>query len=137
MKSPQRLDREARQLFRLCIVNGRLDEGRVRQAVRLVLDAQRPGGLAVLSRFQRLARLDQASHRAHIETVAPLPPDVLAQIESALKQRYGPALAIEYANDPTLIGGVRVTVGSDVYDGTVKAALATLATRFSEAGMTA
>ena len=34
------------------------------------------------------------------------------------------------AEDPTLLGGLRVTVGSDVYDGTIRAGLAALATRF-------
>jgi F0F1-type ATP synthase delta subunit len=32
--------------------------------------------------------------------------------------------------DPALIAGVQVQIGSDVYDGSVKARLAALATRF-------
>jgi len=32
--------------------------------------------------------------------------------------------------DPTLIGGLRIRIGSDVFDGTVKSRLADLETRF-------
>jgi F-type H+-transporting ATPase subunit delta len=137
MKNVRLINRDARQLFRFCVVNGRLDEGRVRQTVKLTIRAQRRGALAMLSRFQRLARLDQMSHHAKVASAASLPPDVRRSIEAGLQRTYGEGLAIEYASDPTLIAGVRITVGSDVYDGSVKGGLAELAARFSEPGVTA
>jgi F0F1-type ATP synthase delta subunit len=39
-------------------------------------------------------------------------------------------LRITFRDDPALIGGVRITVFSDVYDGTVRARLNTLRARF-------
>jgi F-type H+-transporting ATPase subunit delta len=132
MKSARLIDRDARRLFRLCEVDGRLDETRARQAVRLMIAGQRPGGLAVLSRFQRLVRLDRGRHSAKVESASPMPLEVQAQIESGLTKMYGGGLTIAYTHDPSLIGGVRVTVGSDVYDGTVKGALTALEARFSE-----
>ena len=132
MKPAKLINREAKRLYRACVTGGDLDAGRVREAVQLVLAAQRPGGLQVLSRFQRLVRLERTRRSARIESATVVPHDVRAQIESQLTQLYGDGLTIEYLNDPTLIGGVRVTVGSDVYDGTVKGALSSLAARFSE-----
>jgi F-type H+-transporting ATPase subunit delta len=137
MKSAKQIHREARHLWRLCAVNGRLDENRVRRSVQVIVGARRPASLAVLSDFLRLVRLDHLRHVAKVGTAAQVPPDVQEQIESALTRIYGDDLAVEYEADPTLLGGVRITVGSDVYDASVKGRLAALAARFSESGVAA
>ena len=51
MKTARQAQREAKKLFRLCLVDGALDEGRVRQVVRHMVDAGRPGGLAPCRAF--------------------------------------------------------------------------------------
>ena len=137
MKTPKRVRREARKLWRLCRANDRLDENCVRQTVQLAVEGGRSGSLAVLSRFLRLVKIDWSRQTAKVETASPLPPDVELQIVSGLARIYGAKLAIEYVSNPALIGGVRITVGSDVYDGTVRRKLQTLASRFSEAGAAA
>ena len=43
---------------------------------------------------------------------------------------YGPELNTSFADNPALIGGMRISVGSDVYDGSVKAGLAALENSF-------
>jgi F-type H+-transporting ATPase subunit delta len=53
-----------------------------------------------------------------------------ATLEAGIARVYGPGIVTAFAEDPALIGGVRVTVGSDVYDGTVRGALAALETNF-------
>jgi F-type H+-transporting ATPase subunit delta len=130
MKSTRQAQREAKQLFRLCVVNGSLDEGRVRQVVQRIVDAARPGGLALLSRFQRLVRLDRAARSALVESATPLPDDVRASIEAGLVHKYGHGIVTTYAGTPALIGGVRIRVGSDVYDGSIRAGLGRLEARF-------
>jgi len=130
MKTTRQAQREARRLFRLCLVDRSLDEGRVRDVVQRMIDAGRPGSLAVLTRFQRLVRLDRAAHSARIESVTPLPDEVRASIESGLARIYGRGLVTSYAENPTLLGGVQITVGSDVYDGSIQARLAALEARF-------
>ena len=62
MKTNRQTQREAKRLFGLCVVNGSLDDARVRQVVEKVIAAGRPGGLKVLSRFQRLVRLRREAH---------------------------------------------------------------------------
>ena len=64
--------REAKQLFRLCLVNGRVDEDRVRKVVQSVLQFRRRGYLALLGYFQRLLKLDHAQHTAEIQSAVPL-----------------------------------------------------------------
>lgn len=130
MQTRKHAERDARELFRLCLVGGTLDEARVRQVVQLVIAAGRSGGLHVLSRFQRLVRLDVTRHHAEVDSAVPLPADVRAGIEAALSRLYGPDVATAFADDPALIAGVRIKVGSDVYDGSVKGNLAALESRF-------
>ena len=130
MKTTRQTLREAKRLFRVCMVGGTLDENRVRQVVQGVIDSGRPGGLKVLSRFQRLVRIERAGRSAKIESPSPLAGDVRASIESDLTRLYGRGLLTSYADNPTLLGGVRITVGSDVYDGSVQARLAELEEKF-------
>ena len=77
-----------------------------------------------------LHRSEIARRTATVESAAPLPPDLQAGIEAGLKRRYGPGLSTAFAHDPALIGGMRIQVGSDVYDGSVRAGLEALEQSF-------
>jgi F-type H+-transporting ATPase subunit delta len=130
MKTRRRERQEAKELFRLCLVNGLLDETRVRRVVqRLVADGHHDSP-AILSHFARLVKLDLAGHTATIESATPLPADEKAAIEADLARRHGPGLVTAFADRPALIGGLRIQVGCDVYDGSVLARLATLQRSF-------
>ena len=131
MKSPKQLRREARQMLRLCLVRGLLDETRVRRAVQKVLEANRRNSLTLLSYFQRLIRLESARHTAEVESATSLPEALQASILTDLDRVYGPGLSTAFALNPALIGGVRIRVASDVYDGSVRWGLASLRRRFS------
>jgi len=130
MKATKQLRREAKQLFRLCLVKGLLDEGRVRQVVQRVLEADRRGGLALLSHFQRLVKLERSRHTAEVESATPVPADLRASVLSSLERVYGQGINTSFAHNPALIGGMRIKVGSDVYDGSVRAGLAALEKSF-------
>lgn len=130
MKTRRQIQRDAKRLYRVCLVNGALDEGRVRGIVQRVAAGGGPAGLAVLTRFQRLVRLDRAAHSATVESAAPLPDDLRASIESSLARMYGRGIATSFTANADLLGGVRVTVGSDVYDGSVQGRLAALEAEF-------
>jgi F-type H+-transporting ATPase subunit delta len=73
-----------------------------------------------------LVKLDLARHTATIESATPLPADFQAAIEAGLARRYGRGLATAFAHRPALIGGMRIQVGSDVYDGSVQGRLTAL-----------
>jgi F-type H+-transporting ATPase subunit delta len=130
MKANRRARREARRLYRACVVDGLLDESRTRQVVEGVAGSRRRGSLPILSHFQRLVTLDRARHSAVVESAVPLPPDLRASVEAGVVSAYGPGVSTSFADDPELIGGMRVKVGSDVYDGSVRGALLTLEERF-------
>src|SRR5881296_3566611 len=130
MKISKQARRDAKQMFRSCLVNGLLDETRARQVVQQII-AQKPRGyLAILTHFQRLVKLDVARRTARIESAIQLPESLSTGIQANLARKYGPGLAVSFAQKPDLIGGLRVQVGSDVYDGSIRARLAELADRF-------
>ena len=130
MKTTKQIRREARRLFQLCLVNGVLDEARVRQVVQGVLQFKRRGSHDLLSHFLRLVKIDRSRHTAEVESAASLPADLQASVQAGLERIYGPGISISFAESPALIAGMRIKVGSDVYDGSIKAGLAALEKRF-------
>ena len=126
MKTAKQIKRDAKRLFRLCLVNGLLDESRVRQAVQFVIESKRRGSRTLLHHFLFLVKLDYDRRTAEVESATPLPDELRASIQADLERLYGPGLSASFAQNPDLIGGMRIKVGSDVYDGSVKAGLAAL-----------
>ena len=126
MKTSKQAAREAKQLFRLCSHDGVLNESRVRQVIQVVIESKRRGYRVLLSHFRRLVKLDCERHTAQIESAMPLPEELRASLQSGLQRMYGPGIDIRFAQRPSLIGGMRVKVGSDVYDGSVQSELAAL-----------
>ncbi len=127
MKITKQARRDAKQLFNVCKVNGVLDEGRVRQTVGAVIEKKPRGFLVILSQFQRLVKLDLERRSARVESAVPASAVLQASVQANLAQRYGPGLNVTFAVNPALIGGLRVQVGGDVFDGSVKARLDALA----------
>jgi F-type H+-transporting ATPase subunit delta len=130
MKTVKQIKREARHLYRLCRTNGSLDEDRVRQVVGGILNSKRRGYLALASEFERLVKLETVKHVARVESATPLAEDLKANVAASLTRLYGPGLTTSFSESPALIGGMRIKIGSDVYDGTVKAGLAALEKAF-------
>jgi F-type H+-transporting ATPase subunit delta len=122
--------RDAKQLFRLCFVNGSLDEGRVREVVRRVAEGRNRERYKFLSNFQRLVKLDHARHTATVQNATLLSADMQASIQAGLAHAYGPGLNTTFTHNPELIGGMRIKVGSDVYDSSIKAKLAAIQASF-------
>src|SRR5262245_4000021 len=130
MKTTKRARRAARRLFRTCVAGGRLDEGRAREVARRVAEGRRRGSLALLKDFHRLVKLDRMRHEAVVESATPLPSELRERVESGIARAYGPGVSTVFTDNPALIGGMRVKVGSDVYDGSVRRALLALEERF-------
>ena len=126
MKPKKTIRRRARQLFRLCLVDGVLDEGRARQVAQAVAASSRRGALAILSDFRRLVKLDRDRHTALVQSAVALDGDLRVEVTVNLKNLYGANLDTLFEQDAQLIGGMRIRVGSDVYDNSVKARLAAI-----------
>jgi F-type H+-transporting ATPase subunit delta len=130
MKTTPQIKREARQLYRLCVVDGFLNEDRARHVVRRILQEKQRSYLKLLSQFKRWVRLEVSAHTAEVETAAPIPADLRSSVHARLTKVYGRELSMQFAVKPALIGGMRVRVGNDVYDGTLLSGLTSLEKRF-------
>lgn len=126
MKISKEARRTSRQLFRVCLVDGKLDESRVRQVVQKISESKPRGYIAILDAFVAQVRAEVESKRAIVESATPLETDLQNNLAAGLSRKYGRELALEYQVKPELLGGIRVKVGSDVWDGTVKARLEAL-----------
>lgn len=126
MKISKQSRRDAKALFSACRVNGVLDESRVRQAVTSVIAGKPRSYVATLTHFQRLVKLDLDRRSACVENAAESTPALREAIQQNLTRRYGPGLNVTFRVNPALIGGLRIKVGSDVFDGSVAARLAVL-----------
>ncbi|HTQ61011.1 MAG TPA: F0F1 ATP synthase subunit delta [Candidatus Solibacter sp.] len=130
MERTRQIERDARQLLRLCLVSGVLEEGGARQIVQQVIQSKRRDYLALLSEFHRLVRLECEKHTAQVQSAVPLSSNLRSDIRARLENVYGTKINIEFESNPELIGGVRIKIGSDVYDGTVRSSLAELEKQF-------
>lgn len=126
MKISKEARRTSRQLFRACIVNGKLDETRARSVVALVTEKKPRGFIGILENFARLIRGEVERQNATVESATPLSDDMRYQLKAGLTKKYGREITLEYQVVPELLGGIRVKVGSDVWDGSVKARLEAL-----------
>ena len=130
MKISKQAQRDARQLFRSSLVSGLLDEGRVRRAVTLLADRKPRGYVEILTRLHRLVKLELARRTARVENAVETSPAERESIKASLEKQYGPGLDIQFAVTPALIGGLRIQIGSDLYDGSVKTRLNNLEQSF-------
>ncbi len=92
--------------------------------LRTVLDNGRLAALPLMAeQFQTLVRARQGVSEAVVHSAFPVDAAQLADIQGALEQRFGRKLTLSVQVDPELIGGVRVVVGDEVLDTSVKARL--------------
>jgi len=130
MKSTKQTRRDAKQLFRSCLDKGVLSETRVREAVTQVAAAKPRGYIGILTQFQRLVKLELDRRAARVESPVPLSADSQAEVTRRLGALYGQGLDVSFVRNAALIGGLRIKVGSDVYDGSVQSRLAALQEHF-------
>jgi F-type H+-transporting ATPase subunit delta len=130
MKITKQARLEARRAFRACAVDGKFDENNARKVVDILVEQKPRGYLGILTQFQKLVKLDEARRNATIESAAPLPADYQAKVQADLKKVYGDGLNFTFKQNPALLGGLRIKVGGDVYDGSVQGRLEALVESF-------
>jgi len=131
VKISKQARQQARQLFRACLTDAGIDEGRVRQSVAALVETKPRGYLAILTHFARLLKLELDRRTARIDSASSLPPALQSDLRDKLSRRHGPGLRFEFAVNPALIGGLRIQVGSEVYESNIRARLLELAAKFN------
>ena len=122
-----KLSKEGRKLskalFRESFVDGALDAGRVRQITDQVALSKPRNYIGTLQEFARLIRLELAKKQATIESVGDLDAAEKSAITRALRAKYGADVTTEFKTNAGILGGIRIQIGSDVLDATVRTRL--------------
>lgn len=131
MKSRKEALRTAKKIFSASLVGGQLDLPTVKKVIAR-LSASRPRGyIQVADAYWRLVKLEIEKNRAIIQSAIELDEATKTQVVSDLKKKYGPQIAPEFSVSPGLLGGMKIRVGSDVWDGSVKNRLERLSENFN------
>jgi F-type H+-transporting ATPase subunit delta len=126
MKVSKDAARAARLLLRLSHKDGKLQGDLVKDISRRIGEEKPRGYLAMLQEYGRLLRLEVGKRQAVIESAEELGAQTGNELLEGLRGKYGDDLTAEFKVNPELIGGMRVKVGSDVWDGSVRARLTAL-----------
>jgi F-type H+-transporting ATPase subunit delta len=128
MQIPKEARRKARELFDASLdATGRPDASKALSIADLLVKSAPRHSLQILKEFTRLIRLESAKHHAVIESAAPVDESTRASILKSLEKRDGGTVTLETKVDPSLIGGSRIRLGSEVWDATVVSRLNALA----------
>ena len=73
--------------------------------------------------FATLVEASQGVQRAVVTTAIPLPADLAQRLQTNLAKLTGKTIILEKKTDPAVIGGVSVTLGDKILDGTVRTGL--------------
>lgn len=132
-----KLSKEARklskQLFSQSFTNGVLNPDRVRAVVAELVGSKPRDYFAALKNYQRLVRMEVERHHAVVESAVPLDAAGSEKLACDLKTKYGADLTTEFKVNPALLGGLRIKIGSDVWDGSVRNRLDLLKEEFLHA----
>ena len=122
-----RTAKEARKvsglLFRNSFTEGKLDKEKISHMVETLLAEKPRHYVDALKDYQRLIRLETEKRHALIESATQLNSALANQIVTNLRRRYGDDLTTEFRTNPDLLGGLRIRIGDDVWDGSVKSRL--------------
>ena len=77
----------------------------------------------VATQFRALKNAQSGSSDAVVYSAFPISVDELADVKGSLEKRFGRKLNVSVESQPELIGGIRVVVGDEVLDTSVKARL--------------
>jgi F-type H+-transporting ATPase subunit delta len=77
----------------------------------------------IAAQFQALVDAETGISQARVDSAFPLDDAQLAELRATMERRFGRKLEMTVAIDPELIGGVRVAVGDEVLDTSIRARL--------------
>jgi F-type H+-transporting ATPase subunit delta len=123
MKINKEIRRLSREMLRASFTDDQLDPGRISSLVDSLIQKKPRHYLDVLKNYRRLLRLELEKRRARVETASEVDPAISSELAANLKKKYARDLTTEFIVNPELLGGLRVRVGSDVWDGTVRTRL--------------
>jgi len=92
--------------------------------LRAVIENRRLAAVPeIAAQFRQLKNSQAGSSDAIVYSAFPIPAESLGDVAATLERRFGRKLNLTVQEDASLIGGIRVVVGDEVLDTSVKARL--------------
>ncbi len=126
MKLSNEARRGARSLYRVSFTDGRLDSSKVKEVVTGIRNRRPAGSAQILNEYHRLVRLEVERRTAVVESPVSLPHSEEREIEAIVKERLGNDVRAEFLINTDLIAGVRIRIGSHVYESSIRERLSRL-----------
>jgi len=120
MKINREIRQLSREMLRASFTDGQLDPGRITSLVDSLIARKPRHYIEVLKNYSRLLRLELEKRQARIETASEVDSATTSELVGNLRKKYGSDLTTEFVVNPDLLAGMRIRVGSDVWDGTVR-----------------
>jgi len=120
MKINKEIRQLSRGLLRASFTDDELDRGKIASLVQSLVEKKPRHYIDILENYKRLIRLEVEKRHARIESAVPLSSETNSRVLKNLKKKYSKSLTTEFVVNPQLLGGMRIRIGSDVWDGTVR-----------------
>lgn len=127
MNRDQKITKLAKKLLELSKDNGVVTESKVAKVLAGFQQVQHRRHLTVLKTFLNYLRREVALQTAVVSTPTELSDDALKAIEVQFSKLYNRPVNTVTQLDTSLIAGVRVRVGDDVYDASIDGCLQRIA----------
>ena len=122
-----KIDRHSRLIAKKALLasrnsDGSVDEAKIRELVQLFVDQKPRNYIAILTYFTRLIELALEENTVRVESASPLA-DKGASVFAELERKYGRAARTVYAENPKLLGGLKIRRGNNIWDGSLSGRL--------------
>src|SRR5688572_10613782 len=131
MKLSKEANKLSKGLLRISFTDGALDADKVKKATTAIIKSKPRNYVGVLKEYARLIRMEVAKRHAVIESATEMEASEKSAITRTLRSQYGSDVTTDYSVNPALIGGLRIQVGSNVVDASVRSRLDRLATELA------
>ena len=130
MRNSREARRLSRQLVKLSFTDGKLDQEKITKMVGSLVTEKPRHYVEVLKDYQNLIRLEIQKRQATVESAVDIDQGLKEKIAANLRSRYGDDVTVNYKLNPDLLGGLRIKIGDDVWDGSVRQRLNRLQQQF-------
>ena len=113
----------ARRIFRLCSKDGQVNEEHLKSAVTKLAEEKPRDSRGMLQALRRLLQAELVKKQVTVESAVDLNKATSSKVKKSLCSQYGDDLNFDFKVSPELLGGMRIRVGNDLFDGSVKARL--------------
>lgn len=129
MASGKTLKHLARKLARLSVEDEQISESKVRRILKILAERRPPHYRRLLRAYRTFLQRELRHRQALIEHAGALSDEkTIENLRDHISARYRRPIPITLRKTPTLLAGIRLSIGDDVYDATAAGRLATLNT---------